>query len=365
MFNAFKVKNFRGISNLDIDNLKEINVFVGDNGSCKTTILDALYILLNPNNAQLIVASNIFRNIDVIDSNFWKSYFNDFDVSKAIGLEAKNEILKKVSITPILSTEKIVGDKSNVRSSSEMEENINGFNVKFDVNKKTYSTKIELSLQMPMALRQNEADMLMSFTPVMMRFKSKPDENYMEESIGHYFNNWTINNNNEIGAKFDAVNQKIGKEEIIDFLRKMGVPVKDIELNSSKRLVVRDERFSKRVLFNTYGDGVIHSFNIFLSSLHAPGGVTLIDEIENGLHWTKQKILWKAINKIAGEKKQQIFATTHSREMLTHLYEAAKEDDFLNKINLFRLERKDGGLEAVSYGPDELEYALSSNIEVR
>jgi len=75
--------------------------------------------------------------------------------------------------------------------------------------------------------------------------------------------------------------------------------------------------------------------------------------------------LWKAINKIAGEKRQQIFATTHSREMLTHLYEAAKEDDFLNKISLFRLERKDGELETVSYCPDELEYALSSNIEVR
>jgi AAA15 family ATPase/GTPase len=365
MFNSFKIKNFRGISEVKIDKLKAINLFVGDNGSCKTTILDALYILLNPNNAQLIAASNLFRNIDRIDSNFWRAYFNDFDTNKKIELEAQNEVLKKVNINPIYSSEKHVVDKANVQSSSEIEENINGFNIEFGVNKEKYSTKIELALQMPIPVRQNEAEFLLNMTPVMMQLKSQPDKNYTEKTVGNYFNSATIGNNNEIGAKFDAVNEKFGKKAIIDFLKEMGVSITDIELSSSRRLMVRDERFSRRISFNTYGDGILHSFNIFLSIMSGNDGVILIDEIENGLYWTKQKVLWRAINKIANEKGQQIFATTHSREMLKHLYEVAKEDGFVDKVNLFRLEKKNNNISIISYDREELEYALSGNIEVR
>ncbi len=366
MFKSFKIKNFRGVSEIKVDNLKEINIFVGDNGSCKTTILDALYILLNPNNAQLIVASNLFRNIDRIDSNFWRSYFNNFDVDKKIELEAKNETSKRVVITPIFSNEKRVDDKTNVQSSSEIERNMNGLNVDFEVNKEKYSTSIELSLQFSMpAVRQGDAELLLNMTPAMLQVKSIPDKQYNEKMIGNYFNSATAGNNSEIGLKFDKVNEKYGKKQIIDFLKDMGVFINDIELNSSKRLFVRDDRFERRVSLNTYGNGILHSFNIFLSALSAEDGIALIDEIENGLYRTKQQVLWRAINKIASEKGQQIFATTHSLEMLKNLYKVAKEGNFIDKINLFRVERRDETIAVVSYNSEELDYVLSGNIEVR
>ena len=183
--------------------------------------------------------------------------------------------------------------------------------------------------------------------------------------IGNYFNSATAGNNSEIGLKFDKVNEKYGKKQIIDFLKDMGVFINDIELNSSKRLFVRDDRFERRVSLNTYGNGILHSFNIFLSALSAEDGIALIDEIENGLYRTKQQVLWRAINKIASEKGQQIFATTHSLEMLKNLYKVAKEGNFIDKINLFRVERRDETIAVVSYNSEELDYVLSGNIEVR
>ena len=41
--------NFRGISNLYLDNLNHVNIIAGDNNSGKTSVLEAIMLLQNPN----------------------------------------------------------------------------------------------------------------------------------------------------------------------------------------------------------------------------------------------------------------------------------------------------------------------------
>lgn len=193
----------------------------------------------------------------------------------------------------------------------------------------------------------------------------KLDDNYIESMTGAYLNDSTYRNNNEIQMKFDKVNNEFGKKNIIQFLNSFGAEIIDIEINSASRIVVRDKRFNKRISLNTYGDGILRAFHCYINVLSDKDGVTLIDEIENGLHWTKQKVLWNALHMIVSQQKQQLFVTTHSREMVKHLYETAKTDNFLNKVKLYRLEKKTDKIEVVSYSVEEFEYALSGNIEIR
>ena len=51
----------------------------------------------------------------------------------------------------------------------------------------------------------------------------------------------------------------------------------------------------------------------------------MIDEIETGIHHSRQKDFWSNILKICKELNVQLFATTHSEECIKAFYEASKE----------------------------------------
>lgn len=44
-FKNIEIKNFRGIDHLAIDDFSRVNVFLGQNGSGKTSILEAILML--------------------------------------------------------------------------------------------------------------------------------------------------------------------------------------------------------------------------------------------------------------------------------------------------------------------------------
>lgn len=101
LIEKIQIKNYRGIQEGEIDNLKHTNIIVGRNGSGKSTILEALYLLshaFNPNAALMdqnkkfhsilkrrnimagsdyLVESNYFNNvtgqlhIPILTSNCW------------------------------------------------------------------------------------------------------------------------------------------------------------------------------------------------------------------------------------------------------------------------------------------------------
>lgn len=45
-----RITNFRGIEHLDIDDFSRVNVFLGQNNSSKTTVLEAIAMLMGMSN---------------------------------------------------------------------------------------------------------------------------------------------------------------------------------------------------------------------------------------------------------------------------------------------------------------------------
>ena len=94
------------------------------------------------------------------------------------------------------------------------------------------------------------------------------------------------------------------------------------------------------------------------------GGVALIDEIENGFHYTVLPKLWQSLARVARQFEVQIFATTHSRECIEaahHAFLEMGDTDFL----LHRLERTNGSILVLTYDPEILKAALEAELEVR
>ena len=112
------------------------------------------------------------------------------------------------------------------------------------------------------------------------------------------------------------------------------------------------------------GDGAIRLYGLALSLANSSGGLLLIDEAENGLHYSAQVDLWRVILRVAEEKGIQVLATTHSWDCIRGFAQAAHECEDAEGI-LVRLEKDADGLRAVTYSERNLIIAAQQDIEVR
>ena len=106
--------------------------------------------------------------------------------------------------------------------------------------------------------------------------------------------------------------------------------------------------------------------SILLAISHAKGGAILVDEIENGLHYSVQTDVWKAIASTARTFNTQVFATTHSSEMIDAAHKAFMDETEYD-FRYHRLDRsqKTGEIKVVTYDQETLDAAIEMNMERR
>ena len=88
MFKSVRVKNFRAITDLTVNGLSRVNLFVGHNASGKTTLLESLSFLIGATNPKLLVSANSFRGLPEVSRAFWPTYFRNMDVGIPIEIRA-------------------------------------------------------------------------------------------------------------------------------------------------------------------------------------------------------------------------------------------------------------------------------------
>lgn len=113
-----------------------------------------------------------------------------------------------------------------------------------------------------------------------------------------------------------------------------------------------------------FGDGVVRMLGIALALASAGDGLLLIDEVENGLHYSVQEDLWRLIFTTARELNVQVFATTHSWDCVEGFQRAAVADK-QEEGYLIRLQRKDDVFRVALYDEELLTTATREDIEVR
>lgn len=367
MFKKVYIKNFRGIKELVIEPLNKVNIFVGDNMAAKTSILDALFIAINPNDLLLAFRTNKFRNIDYMpDLSQILAFFNYMDIRNKIIIKLSG--IKKnrnIEIYPRFKSSRSVTyatpidlDKKNelsfkdndVISSTENidnKDNIIGLESIFEINGVEYKSSLEL---LPNAV-----------------VETKGDEKFRREIKGRYVNTITSNTGNLCEAYSKVVENK-KKEDILKFLKNFNTKIKDINLVSISRnniLLLEVDEFDKAIDINYFGTGLTRALYIYLSFLSGDD-IVLIDEIENGLFFSRQKKMWETIREIIKNKNNnQYFITTHSADMIKNLYEVAVKYNFIDSISLFRIEKINEINQSIYYSKDQFKNAINLGLETR
>jgi hypothetical protein len=118
------------------------------------------------------------------------------------------------------------------------------------------------------------------------------------------------------------------------------------------------------VPLGSLGEGATRMLTLALALASVRGGYLLIDEIENGLHYSVHRSVWKLVIETARRLDVQVFATTHSKDCLEGLARLHEEDAGLAAdVTVFRLEA--GQREPVRMSAGTLVATLEGQVDVR
>ena len=117
------------------------------------------------------------------------------------------------------------------------------------------------------------------------------------------------------------------------------------------------------------GDGMQRLLQIALNIYQAKDGFLLIDEFENGLHYSVQEKVWGLIFEMAQRLNIQVFATTHSWDCIEAFSKVAVERTDVEGL-LFRMGRSaktsdNGKIIATIFDEAKLERMTQADMEIR
>ena len=119
-----------------------------------------------------------------------------------------------------------------------------------------------------------------------------------------------------------------------------------------------------RIPIGSYGDGMRRLLALSLSLVRAAEGFLLIDEIDTGLHWTVMEEMWSLVVDAAVNSSVQVFATTHSLDCIVGLAAFLKKrPDLADAVSVQKLERKLD--QSVSFDGMDIITATDLSIEMR
>ena len=349
-YSSIQINNFRSIADLHIENFKEINLITGINNSGKTTLLEALFLISGMSNPQLPVAINNFRDFLLASDDDFNLIFHNFDFKQKLCLNAVVDNRKR-------------GLKIEPRY-THLNMNLNGMNkINLSAEKKDITSTGVSSAVDGLVLNFKEgdtSDFFRSEISISNGGIGVADIRY-KEKLRCTFHNVQYSMS-MLPSRIERILVNNEQGGIIEALKEIDNKITAIQAFPSGVIYV-NAGFKKLVPINVMGDGIRRILSILASISDMQDGVLLIDEIENGLHYSSLKTLWKAVLKAAAVYNVQLFITTHSYECIAALSDAVNQDS--DNIRLYRLEKQSDRHRAFEYTPNMISVGVEENIEMR
>jgi AAA15 family ATPase/GTPase len=120
---------------------------------------------------------------------------------------------------------------------------------------------------------------------------------------------------------------------------------------------------------NIMGDGIRRFLNIIIAVYKKKGSFVCIDEIENGLHYSAYKLLWKSLLSFSHLNDVQLFITSHNIETLACLTSVLEDEEFASMreyAKVFTVSRTvKSGHKAYRYSFEGFKDAIDHETEIR
>jgi energy-coupling factor transporter ATP-binding protein EcfA2 len=351
-FKNIEIKDFRGIDHLKIDDFTRVNIFLGQNNSGKSTVLEAIALALGMSNPDMPQAVNSVRArkplSDFIDLKY---FFHNLDTSipPEITLQQADSAVRHLKLGLNYVFDELAEPKNEPFQQTGAVKYVNTLEMDFDMSLGTSKQQYKSWLRV---------------NPQGLVVNRKLADGYIEQLRGGLISADLMSNNlvNDLTELFKR-NQK---EIVLTLLRLFDSRITGIEILRDD-VYIGFEGVSEMLPSRMTGDGLRRYLNIVACAANSMTTIILIDEIDNGLHYSAYKKLWEALFTLAVASDKQIFVTTHSKETLHYLNEMLEEKlDYQKELRLYTIERTlKKGLQTYKYTYEGLSGACENDVELR
>lgn len=333
--NEVKINSFRGVSDLVLSNIGEVNLIVGDNNCGKTSILEAIQLLRAPsdlNNALRVarIRDNYmgFSRLPIFDNfiNMFPVFKNYLSIECSYHMEeGMIDLWENASIKIVGEIQKVMIDYNELRN--RMPRSVRNYMV---VPDEAETDEFNGHLTAIIGGQEKETNIRVNkFTNITGRTIGAVNlikMNYLspiDHMTGSTFNRIIRN------EKYKEICIKILQlfdEDIIDLIwLKDDNPVRAVEYVKNKKIGLMP--------LSTYGDGIKKVLSIANAIAQSSDGVLLIDEIDIAIHAKYYDDIFRFIMKAAKQYNVQLFISTHSIEAVDGLLKTQVENEIYNEEN--------------------------------
>jgi len=281
------IKDFKCFKDFQAEGFKRVNLIGGKNNVGKTAFMEACYLGFNTSNQK-----DFFHSLLVLELN--RNPLKEFEIvndTNSFDFKFSNSIIK-INDKICSATKLFISDEL------------------YRLPKKTFNDGVKEFLDFfqgknkPLNIKNNSF-----ISQTSMR------QNYIVDCVDEI----------KLLQKFDYLNEVLNNS----------FQIEKLDIIKNNVMLLKDNKF---IELSEFGDGLKQFISVILSLFLNKDKVIFLDEIENGIHYTQLDRLWEIILYVSKEQDVQVFATTHSKEMIESFARVSKkfEDKEVSFIELGR-----------------------------
>ncbi|GAA8306233.1 AAA family ATPase [Helicobacter pylori] len=360
MIQSVRIKNFKTFKDTQIDGFTKLNIITGGNNVGKSNLLEALYCLVGKSMHPCANITEIYDNIrkEPLTSESKSLMFYGLDTEKKIQITTTldNNQTLDLQIKFIASENQKVIESQIIPTAeqTQMPSQLN-FTLKKN-NEEIYNDHLNITKAYNFPPIPNQ----LGYNRQFKNF----DPNQLQKLLP--FESATIIPSDVVYRQAHMI-QAVSKicsnnqleEELNKHLNQFDNNIQSISFNTNNQLKLKVKNIKEKVPLSVFGDG-LKKYLYIVSAFMADNAKTIyIDEVENGLHFSRMRLLLKNIIDFINNNKDgnlQVFMTTHNQEFIEILDQVIREKDFAHQTKLFCLKQDDQYVIPRTYYGENLEY---------
>lgn len=356
MITNLEITRFRGIQKLTLEDISRLTLIGGKNNSSKTSILEAIFMLHDQKDPTVFNRLAGWRGIvaSPMESEFiFAPFFYDFNMSSDIKIcsnkSSKDNLELIISLDEKYTRQFKVSNNHINNQFSNMQNSVISEAIKF-VFQSSRSILVESYLSIIDQGFNFEVKKDVQKKVKNVVFMASRQASYFEEDLQRL-------------SRLEIKNNVSDVVEVLQLIEPSIVNISGVKIGNSSMIYV-DIGKGRKIPIASMGDGITRLLSMVLAIASTPNGIVLIDEIENGLHYSVLEKVWSGLSSASLKFNCQILATTHSHEFLSYVNKSNQDND-IKDFSYFRLENTNAKIEGKRFNSELLNVAMKNEMEVR
>jgi predicted ATPase len=362
MLKSIEIDYFRMFAHLAIRKLRPFNLITGRNASGKTTLLEAVFLNSGGGLPDLVFALNAFRGDPILHAETDRAIatcFYEMDAAHVVKIAADEQRAGRnrsrvLTMNAQVRTELRLGQ-------SRAEKLMSGVKIRFSGPSGTINSSADIDFS------------TMAVTPGIQKQTQNPvifnRMQVLDGIFGQFLSPYIREMYQETYQQLSNQTKVRGLDSVLAAIGKIGysevrnvVPIVEA---GSQPMIYADTGRPRLIPISVMGSGFFHVLRLALALAEIDKGIILIDELEDGLHYsTFERVIETIFDAIRSKPDLQLFVATHSAELLDATISVADKLKF-DDICLINLVPSKDGPSAQYYDRGELFYAKSVDADLR